>query len=634
MTQVNAIVNLDINTGQASAHLRALQTQINAFQSSLNSANMAQGAMGRQNMQALSDMTNASRFFTAETMKMRTAASQLDQTLSKGRGTMGQWLGARFAKDGAAASAAMALAHRRAAALQTQFVATGAAANGFQSALAIKPMTAFNSTAAVTNQRLAIQRAMFTQATTSMINFGKNTQWAGRQLMVGFTVPLTMFGVLAGKTFRELEKEVINFKKVYGDSMTPPEELAQNLAAVRKLSAEFTKYGIAAKDTMALAAQAAAAGNQGAALIDATRESTRLATLGQMEQNEALKTTIALQSAFGLSGKELSKSINFLNMVENQTVVTLQDLAAAIPRVAPVIKGLGGTVEDMSAMLAAMQEGGVSAAQGANALKSGLASLINPSNKAVEALSAVGINIKGIIEANRGDLMGTVKGFANALSTLDKFGQQQSLEKLFGKYQYARLGALFANITKAGSQASRVMDIAGLSAEQMAAKANSELNTISDNVATKFTAAMESFKLAIAPIGELFTKLATPIIGFFTMILDKFNSLPDFAKNFIGLGAVITGVVIPAGTMFLGLLMNLTGTLLKFGHIIGVSFKGLLTGGVKGALAAISQSLQYMSVAEMEAASAATQLASASGAVNSALLAQRGAATAATAPVS
>jgi hypothetical protein len=147
MTQVNAIVNLDINTGQASAHLRALQTQINAFQSSLNSANMAQGAMGRQNMQALSDMTNASRFFTAETMKMRTAASQLDQTLAKGRGTMGQWLGARFAKDGAAASAAMSLAHRRAAALQTQFVATGAAANGFQSALAIKPMTAFNSTA-------------------------------------------------------------------------------------------------------------------------------------------------------------------------------------------------------------------------------------------------------------------------------------------------------------------------------------------------------------------------------------------------------------------------------------------------------------------------------------------------------
>lgn len=429
MANARAVIDIDINTSPAAAGLRDLQAQINGFTSALNKANTEQGLAAKGITRQLSDLINASKFFSAETVKMQTSAAQLDNTLKKGQVTMGQFFSARFRKDGLAAAQVMSLANARAAALQTQFVQTGAAAGGMREALAIRPLQAFNSATVVSAQKLAIHRAMLQQATTSMINFGKNTQWAGRQLMVGFTVPLTIFAGVAGKTFRDLEKEAVNFKKVYGDAFTPPEEMEANLKAVQELAKEYTKYGIAVKDTVGLAAEAAAAGAQNADLIDATREATRLATLGQMEQNQALETTISLQNAFKLSGDDLSKSINFLNMVENQTVVTLQDLSAAIPRVAPVIKGLGGSVEDLAAMLAAMQEGGVSAEQGANALKSGLASLINPTDKAVEKLQGMGIALDTIISANRGDLMGTVQDFGRALQTLDAFTRQQALEQ-------------------------------------------------------------------------------------------------------------------------------------------------------------------------------------------------------------
>lgn len=616
-TRVNIDVN--INTSDAARNLRQLQAQINSFQSALNTNNRLQGDASRYYSQQIKDLANQSGMFSAETVKMRTAASQLDQTLSKGQGTMRQFVSARFLKDSAEAAQVLSLANSRASALQTQFVATGAAANGFREAVAIRPLQAFNSETAISAQKLAIHRAMLSQSTTSMINFGKNTQWAGRQLMVGFTVPLTIFAATAGKVFREIETEAINFRKVYGDAFTPPEEMEANLEAVKGLAKEYTKYGIAVKDTIGLAAQAAAAGSQGADLIDATTEATRLATLGQMDQSQALETTIALQTAFGLKSKDLTKTINFLNMVENQTVVTLQDLAEAIPRVAPVIKGLGGSVEDMAAMLAAMQEGGVSAAQGANALKSGLASLINPTNRAVEKLGELGININAIVDANRGDLMATVQGFARALSTLDEFGKQQALEKVFGKYQYARLGALFNNIIKDGSQASRVMDTAALSAAQLAASATKELGAIEDSSATKFVAAMERLKLAIAPVGEMFTEMAIPVLGFLGSLVEKFNDLPDFAKKFIGFGTVITGIIIPAGTMFLGLLMNLAGTLTKFGLIVGVAFKGFTQGGLRGSVQAVSQALNFMSLAELDAANASSQLGTSTGIVNQAL---------------
>jgi hypothetical protein len=144
---------------------------------------------------------------------------------------------------------------------------------------------------------MQILNSMFKQGTTGLINFGKNVQWTGRQLMVGFTIPLTIFGTTAGRVFSDLEKQAVNFKKVYGDIFTTPAELEENFKAVQGLSREFTKYGIAAKDTLSLAAQAAAAGRQNTDLTDAVRESTRLATLGQMDQNAALETTISLQNA-------------------------------------------------------------------------------------------------------------------------------------------------------------------------------------------------------------------------------------------------------------------------------------------------------------------------------------------------
>lgn len=622
MAEANARINVDINTSAAATGLRQLQSQITAFNSTLTKSSAVQATALRNSTQNLLELVNASRFFTAETVRMQTAAASLDKTLSKGQVTIGQFFGARFRKDSLAAAQVMSLANARASALQTQFIATGAAANGLRDAIAIRPLQAFNDAAVVSAQKLAIHRAMLNQATTQMINFGKNTQWAGRQLMVGFTVPLTIFAGVAGKTFRELEREAVNFRKVYGDAFTPPEEMEQNLQAVQELAKEYTKYGIAVKDTIALAAEAAAAGAQNKDLLDATAQATRLATLGQMQQNEALETTISLQNAFKLSGDELAKSINFLNMVENQTVVTLQDLSAAIPRVAPVIKGLGGDVEDLAAFMAALQEGGVTAEQGANALKSGLASLINPTDRAKEKLDSLGISLDSIIQMNRGDLMGVVQDFATALDTLDEFTRQQALEQVFGKFQYARLGALFANINKDGTQAARVLEMTGMSAAEMAASAEKELGAIEEAVGTKFTAAMEQLKLAIAPIGELFTKMAIPVINFFTSVIDRFNNLPDFAKTFSAFAAVIIGIVIPTGTMFLGLLMNLIGTLVKFGAIVGSAFKGFTSGGIKGAIDAVTQATGYMNLAEIDAANSAQQLAISTEAVNAAFLQQ------------
>ena len=619
---IKTVIDVDINTSGAAAELRSLQQQINAFNLTLNKGQLEQGQASRVFAEGLRNSINTGGFFRAELVKMQTAAGALDSTLRKGQGTLGQFFSASFNKKGGMAAEVFALAAERARTMQTQFIATAKASKGMQEALAVRPLTAFSADAAVSAQRMQILNSMFKQGTTGLINFGKNVQWTGRQLMVGFTIPLTIFGTTAGRVFSDLEKQAVAFKKVYGDIFTTPAELEQNFKAVQGLSREFTKYGIAAKDTLGLAAQAAAAGRQNTDLTDAVRESTRLATLGQMDQNAALETTISLQSAFRLSGQELADTINFLNMVENQTVVSLQDIAAAIPRVAPVIKGLGGDVKDLTVFLAAMQEGGVSAEQGANALKSGLGSLINPTKAATDVLSGFKINLDSIIQTNRGDLMGTVMAFSDALSTLDEFSKQQALESVFGKFQYARLGALFENISREGSQAQQVISTLGYSTEQLAKSAEKELSTVEQAFSTQLTGAIERLKIAIAPLGEIFVKMAIPLVNMVTKIVDAFNRLPEGVKNVAALATVLGGVLLPAATMIFGLFANLIGTFAKFTHSMGMFGVTLLRKGPLAAIKSLTQSANYLSLSEIDAANAARQLGSATELANAALLSQ------------
>jgi TP901 family phage tail tape measure protein len=616
------IIDIQINTGSAAAEIKNLQRQLNAFNLSLNQSRGSHAQFSAMYAADLAKSVAKTGVFTAEMVKMKTAAAGLDSTLKKGQATLGQFYNAAFNRNSSAFAETMSLARQRALTAQTQFVATAGAAKGMQESLKIAPLKSFASQTQVAAERQALLNTMFRQGSTHVINFGKNVQWAGRQLMVGFTVPLTTFGMVAGKTFIDIEKQLVNLKKVYGDVFTTPEEVNQNIAQVRQLAEEYTKYGIAVKDTIGMAANAAASGARNGDLIDATRQATRLATLGQMDQQEALKTTIALQSAFRLSGEDLADTINFLNMVENQTVVSLQDLSAAIPRVAPVIKGLGGDVRDMSVFLAAMQEGGVSAEQGANALKSGLASLINPTKAATETLSGFGINLEKIVSTNRGDLMGTVFAFGEALKGLDDFSKQQALEKVFGKYQYARLGALFENIVRDGSQASQVLNLMEYDVESLRASAERELSAVENALGTQLIGAVERLKLSLEPIGKVFVQIAIPIVNFLTTIIEKFNGLDEGTKRFAALAALIVGVVVPAGTMFLGLLLNLVGTLAKITHGAGVFGKAFIKGGPVAAVKALTQSTQYLTVAELETAAAAKQLGAATQFTSSAFVKQ------------
>ena len=428
---------------------------------------------------------------------------------------------------------------------------------------------------AILRQEMQILNKVIQDGATGLINWGKNTQWAGRQLTVGLTVPLVAFGAQAAKAFREADQELVRLTKVYGDvAGTSAAELGRVRNEVSATAKEISAaMGVSFKETIGLAADIAATGKTGDELLGSIKETTRLAVLGEVDRQEAMKATLAIQSAFKQNTDELSESINFLNAVENQTSTTLNDLVEAIPKAGPVIQGLGGSVQDLALYLTAMREGGINASEGANALKSALASLINPTDVAVGKFQSLGIDLLGIVNNNAGNLTGTLMALQGALDNLDPLQKQQAIEQLFGKFQFSRLNALFENLGRQGSQTLQVLDLMKASTGELASVADRELAAVTESASGKYRRAIESLRASLAEVGEQFLTINTVLIQVIDKIVQFANNLPGPVKQILALAGGFTAIIGPV-IMLTGVLANFFGYLLKGAFHMKAFFKG------------------------------------------------------------
>ena len=614
MADIQSNIGINIDTSAALAAIKNLQREISAFHSAMAKGNAKTRAESASLQKDLFNNINATGQFAASIQKINTTTESFTNALEKNKLSLREYY--RYARGasknfsrgfGAEMATVDKVARERVKDLQSQYIQLGRDASGAMKAMKVRPLVLdlddLNTKTQIAAQKQQIFNQLLKQGSTNLLNFGKNTQWAGRQLMVGFTIPLSIFGTQAAKTFMQLEKQAIKFKRVYGDLFTSPAETEKMISDLRKLSLEFTRYGVAVEDTMGLAADAAAMGKTGIELLAQVSEANRLAVLGNVEQAQALETTISVTNAFGIAAEDLAGKIDFLNAVENQTVTAIEDLTIAIPKAAPVVQQLGGSVEDLAFFLTAMKEGGINASEGANALKSGLASMINPTKQATDMLSGFGINIKEIVSRNAGDAKGTIIEFATALDKLDPLNRAQAIEQMFGKFQFARISTLFKNVIAEGTQAQRVLDLSNSTAAELAKLSSQELGNVAESTTYKFQAAFEKLKVSIAPIGEQFLKAVTPLIESVTKILDAFNGLGDGVKNFVVIGGALLAGLGPVFLMTFGLIANGVANIIKgFAAVRGLFLK---TGNSSTIL---GEQLDYMSQEQVNAAAVAASL--------------------------
>jgi TP901 family phage tail tape measure protein len=490
---VRATLQYDANFGPAIAQSRILASEVGKLNAQFNAFDAASQNLKKGLADTFRAGVGSVNGYTSKMVDMQTQTDIFSKRLQQNKLTMREYFSEAYRGVTRQNSMMRTFARDQLRFQQAIIAPTGVSVGGKQQGIAFIPDAAVITNSAEKMKLLSNEfntfRHLVRSGATEMINFGKNTQWTGRQLTVGLTMPIVLFGSTIAKVFMDVDKELTRFAKVYGGDLTANTTEATNLMKDQVLSLAKTiseQFGVAAKETAALAADIAATGQEGQKLIDTVSQTTRLSVLGDVDRTEAMKATLAMQSAFKLNTDDLAESINFLNAVENQTSTSLNDLVEAIPKAGPVVKGLGGSIKDLSVLMVAMREGGIPASEAANAIKSGMASLINPTQKASEVAKKFGVDLNAIVDANQGKFMPTIFAMQEALNGLDQFAKSKVIEEIFGKYQFARMTALFNNIGTAGSQSTKVLELANASVDQLASTANQELNRLTESATVKF----------------------------------------------------------------------------------------------------------------------------------------------------
>ena len=568
MADQNIVTNITAtaNFSSLTAQLQAVTSQLLKLQATtigLNKNLTSQvGVMNRQFDETMRSTGQFSRHFVTLTSDV----SKFGQNLDSGRMKLGQYFRTWQGHTQKTSNLVRDLAKQQVMLENSIIQPLGKNAQGLMqyNVMVQSGLDVTKNKSALLRQELAIMNKVMMDGSNQLINWGKNTQWAGRQLTVGLTVPLAAFGMAAAKAFRQADEELVRLTKVYGGLVaTSSADLLQVRKDVMAVSRELASgLGANFTETIALAADIAATGKQGADLIDSTRQTTRLAILGEVDRQEAMKATLAIQTAFGQNTMELAESIDFLNAVENQTSTTLDDLVTAIPKAGPVVKALGGEVQDLALYLTAMREGGINASESANALKSALASVINPTKVAKEMFMGFGIDLSGIVNKNAGNLTGTIMALKDSLDSLEPLQRARAIEQLFGKFQFARINALFENLGKEGSQTLQVLDLMKASTQDLAAISARELTALTESASGKYRRALESVKAELAVVGEQFLKIGAFVLNAIDGILKFIGNLPGPIKAVLGFIGGLTAIAGPI-IMLTGVLANFFGYIIK-----------------------------------------------------------------------
>lgn len=430
-------------------------------------------------------------------------------------------------------------------------------------------------------QRMGLWAQSMRSASQNLVNLGKNTQWAGRQMMMGLSLPFAALAAGTGALAYQLDKEMTRILRVYdysvGELEGQQERIKQSTMETAKTMART--FGQAGKDTLQIAGALAAQGKTGFNLQEATGIVSRGMFLGELNQEDALKTATSILTVFRKEGetttesnKRLADSFAYMNALENSTTLSMKDMTVAIPRLSGVVKLLGGDVQDIGTMMAATSAAGIEAAQGANALKSVLftgAGARNDTKAGKTFFEATGQQIEDITNQTQGKAIPTLQAIGKAYkeSGASAVDQLRVVRDLFGIWRGGAAELVISQLLQmedATTNVGRAYLEGEKGAKHWAEVAQRETIALQTSASGQFKIALESVKIELAQMGVPFLKVATQILGMVGSLMKSFNGLSDGQKKWLLIAAAAIAIIGPL-TMILGVIGTLIGTLVRAG---------------------------------------------------------------------
>ena len=327
---------------------------------------------------------------------------------------------------------------------------------------------------------------------------GKETQWTGRQLMTGLTAPLLLFGRVALSTFASVDKELTMIEKIVENISSTTEKAymkmgisasqanaeqkkhaeenieryrrleqtftdlsstyAANRALVISLGADFAQLGLQANETITKLTEAVLMAEklgdvdigQAKDFIQTIYFQANKALDYNAEAHDDVKSAVERENA---AIAIVNGTLAQFNLIENTTVLSLRDMAKALPEAGAAATQFGLSMSETMALLAPMKAAGFDVSSSANAIKVSLQRLNDPTNESREMIEKLS-NILGFDFAQATHIgINSIDYLAKAFNKVKESsagaeGAMEFMTQLFVLRQGPRMAESIADIAK------------------------------------------------------------------------------------------------------------------------------------------------------------------------------------------
>ena len=420
---------------------------------------------------------------------------------------------------------------------------------------------------------------------SALTGIGNAMENTGKALTTGVTMPVIALGATSVKEFGSVDKSM----KLVQATMGSTNEEAATLEATMKKAAANSVFGMqdAADATLNFARQGFNAAQAGAMLTPALNLAAGTAT-------DLSTVTGGLGNALKMFGKDAdyaTTAADILSTAQAQANTTVTDLFDAMATAGPICSSVGWSMSDLAAITDIFGDAGISGAEGATALKTGLARLASPAKDGATWIKKLGLEIFNS-DGSMKSMVDVQKQLHDSFQGLTSQEQMSAAAAIFGKNQMVKWMTLInASPDQVQKYASSLEGAAG-SSQKMA-------DALLSGMGGSLEKLNSSFDVMKYTVGGIASEVLKPFVDNLTGLIDKFNNLdPSMQKNivkWVGIAAAAGPVLLIGGRLF-KVAGSLVGTFGKVGKAIGSIGKK-----TKGMSAPLKEGSSVMSAAAKNA---------------------------------
>lgn len=420
---------------------------------------------------------------------------------------------------------------------------------------------------------------------SALTGIGNVMESTGKALTTGVTMPVIALGATSVKEFGSVDKSM----KLVQATMGSTDAQAKQLESTMKKAAANSVFGMqdAADATLNFARQGFNAKQAGDMLTPALNLAAGTAT-------DLSVVTGGLGNALKMFGKDsnyAATAADILSTAQAQANTTVTDLFDAMATAGPICSSVGWSMSDLAAITDIFGDAGIGGAEGATALKTGLARLASPAKDGATWIKKLGLEIFNS-DGSMKSMVDVQKQLHDSFQGLTSQEQMSAAAAIFGKNQMAKWMTLInASPDQVQKYASSLEGAAG-SSQKMA-------DALLSGMGGSLEKLNSSFDVMKYTVGGIASEVLKPFVDNLTGLIDKFNNLdPSMQKNIVklvGIAAAAGPVLLIGGRLF-KMAGSLVGTFGKVGKAIGSIGKK-----TKGMSAPLKEGSSVMSAAAKNA---------------------------------